>query len=87
MTDRDLAALGRERDVGAVVRALEPDPVNGAVCAVARLRQIGAGRDDGQDAPTRGHEGAVLADGCSRMQDVGVVADLVEALDDVAGAG
>ena len=54
--DRDLAALGRERNVGAMARTLELEPVNGAVCAVARLAEIGAGRDDGQDAPARGHD-------------------------------
>src|SRR5664280_545503 len=67
--------------------SLEPDPVNGPVRAFASLRQISAGRHNGQDAPARGHECAVLVDGRARMKDVNLVAALRHALNDVTTAG
>src|SRR5665647_3455514 len=85
--DRDLAALGRQRDVGTVARTLELDPGNRSVCALARLGEISAGGHHGQDAPTRGHECAVLFDGRARMKDICIVTDIRHALNEVATAG
>ena len=56
-------ALGRERDVGAVVRTLELDVVDRLVDAFARLGEALAERHDRQDATPCGDERAVVGRG------------------------
>ena len=83
---RCVLGLGRSAgDIGTVLSALKADALNGLVGACPSLLHGGSQSDDGQDAPTGGHQLAVLGGAGAGVQDVDVV-ELLGSLDPGDGA-
>ena len=83
---RCVLGLGRSAgDIGTVLSALKADALNGLVGARPSLLHGGSQSDDGQDAPTGGHQLAVLGGAGAGVQDVDVV-ELFGSLDPGDGA-